>query len=642
LEEIDAITSLDAKPTFENTLLAYDSSGKFLNGVTGVYYNQLSVNTIDSFQNLARQLNPRLSAHYASILLNDKLFQRIQSIYDERENLELATDELKFLEDTYLNFVRGGALLNVEEKKRVKALKSELSALTLKFGQNVQNDTNAFEIVLDDEAELSGLPESLIETARSKAKDKGLDGKFLILANRSMVEPITTFGHNRELRKKVFIAYNQRADRNNQFDNKALIESILEKRRELVAILGYKDWTEYALEQSMAKTSDRVFDLVSRVWDAALIAAKKDIESMQALIHAEGGKFELQAWDYRYYMEKIRAKDYAISEAEIKQYFVLENVRDGAFRMAEKLYGIQFVKRDDIPVYHEDVNAWEVLEADGTHIGVFFTDYLIRDTKKSGAWKSSYRKKQSKDSGENVTPIIVNVCNFPRPTENTPSLLSLNEVTTLFHELGHALHGLFSDCRIRSQSGSSVARDFAELPAMIQENWALKPELLKTYAFHYETGEVIPDSLLEKIEKTSTFNQGFPMVEFLAAVILDLEYHKLRAPLEVTIDEFEEAILTEKYGMMAEIFPRYRSTNFLHIFAGGYSSRYYAYLWSEVLDADAFEVFEKNGVFNKAIAESFREHILSKGNSQDSMELYLKFRGEAPDPSALLKRRGFM
>jgi peptidyl-dipeptidase Dcp len=639
--EITAITTNPESPTFENTMLALDTSGALLDRVESVFGNQYGVDSNEAFQQLAREAMPLVTAHTTSIHQNQALFERIKALYETRDSLDLEVDELKYLEDTYRRFVKSGALLDEAEKARVKELQTELSGLTLQFGQNVLNDTNSFEIVVDSLEELDGLPESMKIAASEEAEKRGYAGKYVFFATRSTVEPVTTYANNRKLRERLFTAYIECANRNNAFDNKAIIRQILDLRIELANLLGYPNWTAYALDDCMAENVDQVLDLTMRVWEPAIKAAKRDVAEMQKLIDSEEDPFTLAPWDYRYYAEKIRKQNFDLSEAEIKPYFKLENVRQGVFNLAEKLYGVHITKREDVPVYHEDVDAWEVQDLDGSHVGIFLTDYLVRDTKKAGAWMSAYRSQQFRN-GEFVTPIIVNVCNFPRPSADQPTLLSLDEVLTMFHEFGHATHGLFSKCRLNSEAGTSVPRDFVELPSMINENWALEPELLKTYAFHYETGEVIPDELLEKIEQTATFNQGFGTVEYLAAVILDLEYHRLDEPLQGSIADFEHKILTEKYGLIPEIIARYRSTFFQHIFAGGYSSRYYSYLWSEVLDADAYEKFKEDGIFNRATADAFRENVLSKGGSDDPMKLYRQFRGHDPQPEALLKRNGFL
>ncbi|MCG8525775.1 MAG: M3 family metallopeptidase [Opitutales bacterium] len=639
--EINHIATEKNPATFQNTLVAYDSSGGLLKKVTQVFMNQSSVDSNDQMQSLDRELTPLLSAHQSSILLDENLFDRIQTVYEQKDSLNLNTYERKLLEDTYKDFVRGGALLSQTGKKRVKEIKTELSSLTLKFGQNVLNDTNSFEILIDDRSELEGLSGTMIEKAAADAEAKGLSGKFLFIANRATVEPVTTNAHNRSLREKLFKAYIQCADRENEFNNNAVIKKILELRIELANLLGYPNWSAYALDKTMAGETEKVLDLSLKVWEPALEKARQDVGEMQVLIDREGGSFKLEPWDYRYYAEKIRKERYNLSAQEIKPYFLMENVRKGVFALAEKLYGVKIEKRENISVYHPDVDAWEVMETDGTHIGIFLTDYYARPTKQAGAWMSAYRS-QWMNGDENVPPIVVNVCNFTKPTGGEPCLLSLQEVDTMFHEFGHATHGLFSKCQFYEQAGTSVPTDFVELPSMLMENWALEPELLKLYATHFETGEVIPDELLQKIQAARTFNEGFATVEYVAAVLLDMEYHSLDEVFVEPVSEFENTALYEKYGLIPEIVSRYRSTFFQHIFAGGYSSKYYAYLWSEVLDADAFSKFKEDGLFNRETAASFRKNVLSKGGSDDPMKMYLEFRGHLPQTDALLKRKGFL
>lgn len=639
--EIQAIIGNDSSPSFENTIEALDKCGALINKVGGVFHNLVSADTSEALQEVDRIVTPMLTAHKAEIQLNAELFIRVKSVYDQIDSLELATDQTKLLEDAYQRFVRNGALLDAEQKVRYKEIVKELSVLMLQFGENVLKDTNAYEIIVTDESELAGVPSLIVQTAVAKAVERGYEGKWLFLPTRATVEPVTTYAVNRELRRKLFEGYTTCGDRGNEFDNNEIARSILNLRLEKANILGYKSHADYVLGNRMAKKADNVMELALKVWEPAIETAKKEIADMQVIIDAEGGDFKLAAWDYRYYAEKIRQERYALSEEALAPYFSAENVRKGIFLLVNRLYGVT-ITPEPISTYRPDVDAWKVTNEDGTHVGIFYSDYNLRDSKRAGAWMSAYRGQSVNEKGERIHPIIVNVCNFPNSLGDTPSLLSLDHVTTAFHEFGHATHGLFSNCRYESQAGTSVKTDFVELPSQLLENWAFEPELLKEYAHHYQTGEPIPDELIEKIDNSKYFNQGFFTLEYLAATLLDMEYHRIEKPLEGSISEFEQKILGEKYGLVSAILPRYRSTYFQHIFSGGYSAGYYSYLWAEVLDADAFDAFREQGVFNRGVARSFRENILSKGGSEDPMDLYLAFRGKAPSTEPLLRRRGFL
>ena len=640
--EIDAIIHNDADATFENTIVAMDNTGEFLQRVIHVFNNLSGTDSDEEMQAIDLEMTPLLSAHYASIRLNPDLFQRVKVVYAQKDSLNLDLDQAKLLEDTYQSFVRGGALLNEEEKARYKEIVGELSVLTLKFGDNVRKDTTHHEIVVEDESVLDGVPEFIVKGGAKKAAERGMEGKWLFLPTRSNVEGITTYGNNRELRKQLFEAYVTCGDRGNEYDNNALIPQILNLRLEKAKLLGYKSHADYVLADRMAKTSDAVMELALKVWEPAIAAAKKDIAEMQALVESDGDDFKVEAWDYRYYMERIRAAKYALDEAELMEYFTAENVRHGIFILMNKLYGVNVEPAPEVQTYRDDVQAWKVTEADGSLIGIFYSDYFIRDSKRSGAWMNAFRPQSIDKSGERIAPHIINVLNAPAGTGDTPAMLTLDLVSTAFHEFGHATHGLFSNVRYNGQAGTSVTRDFVELPSQILENWAFEPALLKQYAVHYKTGEPISDELIEKIVKAGKFNQGFYTTEYMAATLLDIEYHMIEEPFEGNIPEFEKEILTEKYGLVSEIFPRYRSTYFQHIFSGGYSAGYYGYLWAEVLDADAFEAFKEKGVFDVETAHLFREHVLSKGGSDDPMKLYKAFRGRGPETDPLLKRRGFL
>lgn len=635
--EIDAIVNNPKAPTFENTLVALDKAGASLTRSTSVFYAQTSSHTNEEMQALAKEISPLLSALSDDINLNPQLFSRVKAIYEQKDQLGLNTEQMRYLQKTYDGFVRGGANLPTEKQERFREINKALSIATLTFGDNKLAEENNFQLIIEDEKDLVGLPQSVIDAAAHAAKSKDMEGRWLFTINRTSLYPFITYAENRSLREKLYKGYIMNGDNDNDNDNKALVEQIIALRIERANMLGFESHAAYTLENKMAKNADNVYNLLNEVWNAAIPAAKAEVAEMQKIVDEEGGRFNIESWDWWYYAEKVRQEKYALSEEELKPYFKLENVRDGIFALAEKLWGITFTERTDIDLYHPDVKVFEVKEANGKHIGIFYTDFYVRPSKRGGAWMTSYRKQQRID-GKNITPIILNVCNFPAPTEDMPSLLTFDQVTTAFHEFGHALHGLFSNCEFNNMSGTSVARDFVELPSQIMENWATEPEVLKMYAKHYKTGEIMPQELIDKVVKAAQFNQGFVTTEYVAASLLDMEWHTLTAPVK-GVNEFEKTAM-EKYGLIPEIVPRYRSTYFAHIFSGGYSSGYYSYMWAEVLDADAYNAFKENGIFDQATAASLRENILSKGDAEDPMKLYIKFRGAKPNTTPLLKRRG--
>ena len=640
-KEIDAIVNNPEEPTFENTLMALDKSGTFLNRVSNVFSNLSGANTNDSIQAIEKDIEPQLSAHYDDINLNEGLFKRVKAVYEQRDNLDLTTEEARFLEKKYKSFVRGGAELPADKKARMREINGELATLSVQFGEHVLKDNNAFKLVIEDEADLEGLPASSVSAAAATAKEEGQEGKWIFTISRPSLYPFLTYSPNRALREKLYKGYIMKGDNGNEYDNNKTVARIVELRSERAKLFGYNNHAEYILAENMAKNPENVYDILTQVWEKALPVAKQELVDMQAIADKEGDNIKIQGWDWWYYAEKVRQERYALSEEDVKPYFQVDNVQKGIFTLANKLYGITFTERTDLPKYHKDGKVFEVKEADGTPIGIFYTDYFARPSKRGGAWMSSFRKQEMVD-GKNVLPVITNVCNFPAPTEDMPSLLSLDQVTTMFHEFGHGLHGLLSKCETRTLSGTSVARDFVELPSQIMENWAFEPKMLALYAKHYKTGEVIPDELVTKINNAAHFNQGFATVEFLAAGLLDMDFHTLNeVDPNMDVEAFEKASM-DKYGLIPQIAPRYRSTYFSHIFNGGYSSGYYAYLWAEVLDKDAFQAFKENGLFDKATAASFRENVLSKGGSDDPMKLYLQFRGKEPGIEPLLKGRGLM
>jgi peptidyl-dipeptidase Dcp len=637
-QEIEAIVLCAEAPSFENTVEALEQSGSFLTRVDRVFGNMASANTNQELQKIEQEVAPLLSKHNDDINLNEGLFQRIKTIYEQKDSLNLNPEQKTLLEKIYKGFVRGGANLNEKDKARFREINEELSILSVKFAKNVLDETNAFEMVIDDEKDLAGLPGSVITAASEAASERGHEGKWVITLHKPSFIPFLQYSEKRELRERVFKAFANLGNNNNEFDNKAIASRIAALRAERAQLLGYKTHADYILEENMAKNPENVYTLLRQVWKPALAKAKQEAFEFQEMIRKEGKNFELQPWDWWYYAEKVKKAKYDLDDSALRPYFKLENVRQGALDVAHKLWGITFHELENMPVYNEDVKVLEVRDADGTHIGILYVDYFPRASKQGGAWMSPYRK-QHREDGRNVRPVIVNVGNFAKPTADTPALISFDDALTLFHEFGHALHGLLTDCTYESLSGTDVATDFVELPSQIMENWASEPEVIKTYARHYETGEPIPDELIEKIKKSRTFNQGFANVEYLASCFLDMDWHVLTEAKEIDCAEFEKASM-EKIGLIPEIIPRWRSTYFQHIFAGGYSAGYYSYVWSEVLDADAFEAFKETGLFDQKTANSFRKNILERGGTEDPMTLYLRFRGAEPKIDPFLKREG--
>jgi len=636
--EIDAVADNPEAPTFENTMEALEQSGALLTKVNNVFFNLTSAHTNDSLQSIAKTVAPLLSTYRDDILLNEKLFQRIKTLYEQKDDLNLTEEQNMLLEKRYKDFVRGGANLSEEKKARYREINEELSLLTVQFGDNVLKEDNAFELVIDNEDDLAGLPENVITGASDAAKERGHEGKWVFTLHRPSMTPFLQYSEKRDLREKIFKAYINRGNNDNALDNKKILSRIAALRVERAKLLGYKTHAHFILEENMAKEPKNVYDLLYQLWKPALKRAKQEAREFQAMIDKEGGNFDLEPWDWWYYAEKVKKAKYDLDEEMLRPYFKLENVIQGAFIVANKLFGITLEERTDIPKYHDDVNVFEVKDADGSHIGILYTDYFPRASKRGGAWMNNYRE-QYKIGDKDIRPIISNVGNFSKPTGDKPSLLSFEEVTTLFHEFGHALHGLLSDCSYERISGTAVSRDFVELPSQIMENWAKEPEVMKMYATHYQTGEPIPDDLIEKIKKSGHFNQGFTTGEYLAASFLDMDWHTLTEPKEQDPLKFERLSM-RKIGLIPEIVVRYRSPYFRHIFSGGYSAGYYSYIWAEVLDADAFEAFKETSLFDQKTAEAFRTNILEKGGTVDSMVLYKRFRGAEPKIEPLLKRRG--
>ena len=636
--EINSIVSNKEKPTFDNTVLAMENSGKLLARVSTVFYNLNSANTNEEIQAIAKELAPKLSAHNDNIYLNDALFKRVKVVWDNQKNFKLNKEQAKILENLYKNFVRSGANLSEENKKRLREINSEMAVATLKYGQNILAETNSYELVISDKKDLSGLPNELIETAAADAKSKGKAGKWVFTLSNSSVMPFLQYSSNRKLRQEIWNAYQMRANNGNDKDNKSLAIKIANLRGEKARLLGYATHADYVLEKSMAKNPETANKLLNDLWIPALNMANKEAADIQKMMQKEGINEPVQPYDWRYYTEKIRKERFDLDEQEMKPYFSLEKTREGVFTVCKNLYGLQFKQLNNVPKYHEDVTVWEVTEANGSHVGILYMDFHPRTSKRGGAWMTSYRT-QKMENGKRVAPVVSIVCNFTKPTENAPALLTFDEVSTFFHEFGHALHGLLSNVTYESLAGTSVPRDFVELPSQIMENWAAEPEVMKMYAKHYKTGEIIPDALIEKMQKAGTFDQGFVTTEYLAASILDMAYHTQKADITSDAETFEKEAMN-KINLPSTIIPRYRSTYFNHIFAGGYSAGYYSYIWSGVLDTDAFEVFKINGLFNSDYAKSFRKNVLEKGGTEDPMELYKSFRGAEPSVEPLLRKRG--
>ncbi len=637
-KEIDVIVNTAEEPTFDNTIVPLEKSGVLLNKVGRVFYNLLASNTNDSMQALAKRVAPMTSKLYDDIALNVKLFSRIKSIYDQKAKLNLNEEQIMVLERYYKEFVRGGANLAEDKKERFRKINEELSMLTLKFSENVLKEDNGFKLVIDNKEDLAGLPDNVVAAAAKAGKDAGHDGKWVITLHKPSWIPFLQYSAKRELREKIYTAWMNRGNNENEFNNNNTLAQIAKLRLERANLLGFPSHAHYILDDNMAKTPDRVYELLNKLWKPSLQKAKQEVKDMQAIIDKEDGKFKLASWDWWYYAEKVKKEKYDLDENEIRPYFQLEKVREGAFNVASKLWGITFNEIKNVPVYHEDVKVFEVKNADNSHLGILYVDYFPRPSKRGGAWMDNF-KFQEKMYGKDSRPVIVNVGNFSKPTSDKPSLLSVDEVQTLFHEFGHALHGLFASSTYLKVSGTNVARDFVELPSQIMENWALEPEVLKDYAKHYKTGAIIPDAMIDKIQKSDKFNQGFITTEYLAACFLDMNWYTIKEWKDIDPLKFEKDYM-DKIGLIKEIIPRYRNTYFSHIFAGGYDAGYYNYIWADVLVADAFQAFKENGLFDQKTAKSLRENILEKGGSEDPMKLFIKFRGHEPRIEPLIAKRG--
>lgn len=637
-KEIDAIVNARSMPDFENTIVALDQSGQLLRRVSAVFYGLNSANTSDEMQALSKELSPLLSKHSDDISLNPRLFERVKQVYDNKEKFNLDKEQTKLLEETYQDFVRGGANLDSAKQAKLRQLNSEIAMLQLTFGQNMLKETNAFQLVIDKKEDLAGLPESLIANAAAAAKAAGMEGKWLFTLHNPSVMPFLQYADNRALRERIFKGYINRGNNNNDADNKEVVKTLLQKRLEKAQLMGYEDYASFVLEDRMAKTPANVYNLLDEVWAPALKQAKAELADIQNEIKKEGNSFEAEGWDWRYYFEKAKKAKFNLDENQIRPYLPLDQVREGAFYVANKLYGITFTQLKDMPLPHPDALCFECKDKDGTHLGVLYMDFFPRASKRGGAWCGSYRSQTYAD-GKRQGPVVTIVCNFTQPAAGEPALLSADEAATLFHEFGHGLHNLFKDVHYYGVSG--VPRDFVELPSQIMEHWVFEPEVLKVYAKHYKTGEVIPAELIEKLDKSGKYGQGFATTEYLAASLLDMDYHVLKEiPADFDVMAFEQQTLGKR-GLLKQIPSRYRTTYFNHTMGGGYTAGYYSYIWAEVLDADAFQAFKETGdIFNQDLAQKFRTYILTPGGIDDAMDMYKNFRGKEPGTDALLKNRG--
>jgi peptidyl-dipeptidase Dcp len=623
-----------AAPTFENTIVAMDHAGALLSKVAGVFFNVLSSDSDAERQAIAQEISPKLSKSSDDIYLNEKLFARVKAVYEQKDQLNLDVESASLLDKTYKTFTRHGANLNKDDQATLRKFNEELSILGVQYEQNVLGDNNTFQIIVEQEADLAGLPAGVVQAAAEEAKARGLEGKWVFTLDAPSRIPLLQYADKRALREKILKGYAHKGNNNNAHNNKEVVQKIASLEYQKAKLLGYADYASFALENRMAKTPEAVNAFLKKLWEPTQKIVAKELAELQKIARASGQKERIEAWDWWYYTEKLRKEKFDLDEEQIRPYFKLENVRDGAFMVANKLYGITF-EEVSLPKFNPEATAYLVKDADGSELGIFYTDYFPRASKRAGAWMNNIREQYDK-----VRPVIVNVCNFTKPTAGAPSLLTIDEVETLFHELGHAIHGLLSQCKYQSVSGTNVLRDFVELPSQINENWAMHPEVLKLYAKHYATGETISNTLIDKIQKSKKFNQGFATCEFLAAAILDMAWYTVQTAELQDVEIFEKAAM-DKINLTYAIIPRYRSTYFTHIFGGGYAAGYYSYIWAEVLDADAFQAFLETGnVFDPKTAQAFRKNILERGGSEDPMALYRAFRGKDPDGNALLVNRG--
>ena len=636
--EVKAIAENTAPATFANTVEPLEKSGALLKRVGNVFFVLSESMTDDKMQAIATEVSPLLSKNSDDILLNERLFERIKRVYENREKESLTPEQKRLTEIYYKRFFRNGAALPQGMKDRLRKINEELGLLELKFSDNVLAENNAFQMVLDKREELAGLPEGVVSGAAEAAQERGLTGKWVFTLHKPSLLPFLTYSDRRDLRERLYRGYFEKGNNNNTLDNKTVLVKIANLRIEKAHILGFPSFADYSLTENMAQNPDKVYTFLGQIWEPARRKALQEAAEWEALGKKDDPGFKLQPWDWWYYAEKVRKAKYDLDEESLRPYFKLENVLQGAFDVAGKLYGLKFVERKDIPKYHKDVRVFEVLERDGKPVGIFYTDYFPRASKRGGAWMNSFRD-ESIVGGKRIAPVVTNNGNFSKPTGDKPALLSFEEVTTLFHEFGHALHGLLMNVTYSTVGGAGMPIDFIELPSQIMENWASEPEVLKSYAKHYQTGAVMPDSLIAKMSNAKRFNQGFETVEYLAASILDMDWHRLQTPFDGSPLEFEKRSM-ERIGLLPEILPRYRSTYYLHIFGGGYSAGYYSYIWAQVLDADAFQAFKETSLFDSDRAARFRKFILERSGTDEAMKLYKEFRGAEPKVDALLKWKG--
>lgn len=637
--EIDAIVSNNDEPTFENTVLAYDNSGQLLERIELTFGLLCAADTNPDLQAVEAEVSPRLTSHYGAILMNQRLFERVRSVYDRRGALGLDSLQSRLTWKIYRSFVRGGALLSDEEKAQLRKVDEELSSARIKFASNLLAANNGFFIELENK-DLDGLPSSVRNMGSEEAQLRGKSDRWVYTVKSTSMLPFLTYSSRRDLREKLYRGYLERCNGNDSIDNKQLINDIVRLRTERAHLLGYESHADYVLDVVMAKTPENVYSMLDELWKPALERAGVELDSMRVLMRKELGVDDLKSWDWWYYAEKLRKRDYSLDDEELRSYFSLDNVRSGIFELSNRLYGLTF-RPVQLPVYNEDCETYEVLDRDNTHLGVLYLDYFPRAGKSGGAWCGDYRVQGFDEEGNRISPVVTVVTNFPRPSGGMPSLLSLDQTQTFFHEFGHALHSLFSNVKYRGLQG--VERDFVELPSQIMENWALEPEMLRKYALHYRTEERIPESLIAKIENSRHFNQGFMAVELIAASYSDMDIHSLKEYKPIDVNAFERLKLNEERGLIPEIEPRYRYPYFSHIFDGGYSAGYYSYLWAEVLDKDAYRAFVESGdIFNRKLATAFREKLLARGGEADGMDLYRAFRGADPSRVPLLVARGLI
>lgn len=637
-KEIEAIVNNSEAASFENTIVALDQSGALLRKVRSVFSGQNSANTTDEMQALNKELSPLLSKHDDDINLNPKLFARIKEVYDNQDKLGLNKEQKKLLENTYKDFVRGGANLDAESQKKLRELNSEISMLQITFTQNVLKETNAYKLVVDKKEDLAGLPEALIANAAETAKEAKMDGKWIFTLQNPSVLPFLQYAENRELRKDIFNAYINRGNNANENDNNEVVKKLITARLEKAKLMGYENYASFVLEDRMAKNPEAVYNLLDQIWAPTMKKAQAELADINAEIKKDGKTFTAEGWDWRYYADRAKKTKYDLDENQIRPYLKLENVRDGLFHVANKLYGITFAPLQNIPLPHPDAQAFECKDKDGSHLGVLYMDFFPRASKNSGAWCGTYRSQTYKD-GKRLAPVVTIVCNFTKPSAGQPALLSADEANTMFHEFGHGLHNLFKDVHYYGVGG--VPRDFVELPSQVDEHWAFEPQVLNEYAKHYQTGEVIPTALIEKMDKSGKYGQGFVTSEYLAASLLDMDFHVMKEiPADLNVMKFENETLGKR-GLLNQIPSRYRTTYFKHTMGGGYTAGYYSYIWAEVLDCDAYQAYKETGdIFNQEVADKFRKYILTPGGIDDAMDMYVNFRGKEPGIAPLLENRG--